>query len=63
MSKGAPPGSKEYLSKLQNAITKLWKAVPEKDKQMYANLAQKWSNEAPPPKIQARYFTSALYVP
>jgi hypothetical protein len=63
MSKGAPPGSKEYLSKLQNAITKLWKAVPEADKQVYANLAQKWSSEAPPPKIQSRYTTPAFYLP
>jgi hypothetical protein len=58
---GAPPGSQAFLGSLQDATTKLWKRLSEADQQTYAYLAKKWSDEAPPPKIQSRYGISRLF--
>ena len=59
---GAPPGSQAFLGCLQDATTKLWKRLPPGNQQVYANLAKKWSDEFPPPNIQARYVSCPLYV-
>jgi hypothetical protein len=52
---GAPPGSQAFLGSLQSATTKLWERLSAADQQTFSNLAKKWSDEAPPPKVQARY--------
>lgn len=51
----APPGSQAFLGSLQDATTKLWKNLPDEEQQLYVRLAKKWSEEPPPPHIQARY--------
>ncbi len=55
---GSPPGTQAFLGSLQDATTKLWKRLSEADQQTYANLAKKWSEEVPPPKVQSRYLIS-----
>ena len=55
---GAPPGSQAFLGSLQDATTKLWNRLSMADQQTFVDLAQKWSEEAPPPNIQSRYFIS-----
>jgi hypothetical protein len=50
----APPGSQEFLGHLQAVTTALWKALPLAEQDVFTSLAQKWSEEAPPPDIQAR---------
>ena len=52
---GAPPGSQAFLGSLQDATTKLWKRLSAGERQIYVNLSKKWSDEFPPPNIQARY--------
>jgi hypothetical protein len=59
---GAPPGSQAFLGSLQDATTKLWKNLPDSEQQLYVRLSKKWSNEAPPPHIQARYVTFTLLI-
>jgi hypothetical protein len=51
---GARPGSQEFLGSLQDATTKLWGRSTASDQQMYVSLAKKWSEQAPPPEVQAR---------
>jgi hypothetical protein len=51
----SPPGSPEFLGCLQKATTKLWNALSDEDQESFINLSQKWSDEAPPHHIQARY--------
>jgi hypothetical protein len=58
---GAPPGSQAFLGSLQDATSKLWKRLSEADQQTFANLAKKWSEEAPPPIVQSRYFISKSF--
>jgi hypothetical protein len=53
---GALPGSQAFLGSLQDATTKLWTRLPSEEQDVFASLAKKWSEEAPPPHIQARYF-------
>ena len=55
---GSPPGSRAFLGSLQNATTKLWNSLPDDERQVYVNLADKWSEEPPPANIQARYVHS-----
>jgi hypothetical protein len=55
---GAPPGSQAFLGCLQDATTKLWRMLSEEEQELYENLARKWSDNAPPPNIQARYAIS-----
>jgi hypothetical protein len=52
---GAPPGSQAFLGCFQEAITKLWRLLSEEEQEVYASLGRKWSGNAPPPHIQARY--------
>jgi hypothetical protein len=60
---GAPPGSQAFLGSLQDATTKLWKWLSEADQLIYAKLAKKWLDEAPPPNIQSRYSsTEAIHL-
>jgi hypothetical protein len=59
----APPGSQAFLGSLQDATTKLWKWLSEADQLIYAKLAKKWLDEAPPPNIQSRYSsTEAIHL-
>lgn len=53
---GSKPGSQAFLGALQDATTKLWKRLSAEDQAEYAVLAKEWSEDAPPPKIQARYY-------
>ena len=52
---GSLPGSQAFLGSLQDATTKLWKRLTPGVQQIYVHLAKKWSDEPPPPNIQARY--------
>ena len=52
---GARPGSQAFLGSLQDATTKIWSTLSAEDQQRYSNLATRWSDDAPPPHIQARY--------
>jgi len=52
------PRTQAFLGSLQDTTTKLWKRLSEADQQTYANLAKKWSEEVPPPKVQSRYLIS-----
>lgn len=52
---GALPGSQAYLGALQDATTKLWRQLSDREQQIYIKLAKRWSDEPPPPHIQARY--------
>ncbi len=52
---GRVPGSPAFLGSLQDATTTLWERLSPADQRIYANLANRWSNDAPPPNIQARY--------
>ena len=54
---GAPPGSQAFLGSLQDATTRLWKALSPNSQKRYENLAKMWSDQAPPPDVQARYVT------
>jgi hypothetical protein len=58
---GAPPGSRAFLGCLQDATTKLWNSRSDEEQQMYVRLSNKWSEEAPPPDIQARYERICAY--
>jgi hypothetical protein len=58
---GALPGSQAFLGSLQDATTRLWTRLPLEEQDVFANLARKWSEEAPPPDIQARYVTCHIY--
>ena len=58
---GSPPGSQAFLGCLQDATTRLWKMLSEDEQDLYARLARKWSGNAPPPDIQARYAISSHY--
>ena len=53
---GAPPGSQAFLGSLQDATTKLWNELSTAEQQIYiyVNLSKKWSDQFPPPDIQAR---------
>jgi hypothetical protein len=51
---GALPGSQAFLGSLQDATTKLWRMLSEEEQDVYASLGKKWSDNAPPPNIQAR---------
>jgi len=53
---GAPPGSQAFLGSLQDATTRLWARLLLEEQDVFTRLAKKWSEEAPPPDIQARYF-------
>ena len=59
---GAPPGSQAFLGSLQDATTKLWKRLTPGVQQIYVNLSRKWSDEFPPPNIQARHVYYLLYI-
>jgi hypothetical protein len=59
---GAPPGSRAFLGSLQDATTKLWKRLSDQDQQIYVRLANKWSDESPPPHIQARCVMPTLFL-
>ncbi|KAI9446937.1 hypothetical protein BJY52DRAFT_1228587 [Lactarius psammicola] len=50
---GARPGSQAFLGSLQDATTKIWSTLSVEDQQRYSNLATRWSDDAPPPHIQA----------
>ncbi|KAI9451380.1 hypothetical protein BJY52DRAFT_1226698 [Lactarius psammicola] len=50
---GAHPGSQAFLGSLQDATTKIWSTLSAEDQQRYSNLATRWSDDAPPPHIQA----------
>jgi hypothetical protein len=52
---GTLPSSRAFLGSLQDATMKLWKRLPDDEQQVYVRLANKWSDEPPPPNIQARY--------
>jgi hypothetical protein len=52
---GALPGSQAFLASLQDATTRLWIGLPSEEQELFARLARKWSEDAPPPDIQARY--------
>jgi hypothetical protein len=60
---GAPPGSQAFLGSLQDATTKLWQRLSEEEQELFASLAKKWSDNAPPPNIQARYAISDSFPP
>ena len=51
---GALPGSQAFLGSLQDATTKLWNELSTAEQQIYVNLSKKWSDQFPPPDIQAR---------
>jgi hypothetical protein len=51
----SPPGSQAFLACLQHATTKLWNSLSNGEQQIYVKLSKKWSDEPPPPHIQARY--------
>ncbi|KAI9437939.1 hypothetical protein BJY52DRAFT_1229914 [Lactarius psammicola] len=51
---GTRPGSQAFLGSLQDATTKIWSTLSVEDQQRYSNLATRWSDDAPPPHIQAR---------
>ncbi|KAI9440221.1 hypothetical protein BJY52DRAFT_1229566 [Lactarius psammicola] len=55
---GARPGSQAFLGSLQDATTKIWSTLSVEDQQRYSNLATRWSDDAPPPHIQARMASS-----
>ncbi|KAI9436410.1 hypothetical protein BJY52DRAFT_1230495 [Lactarius psammicola] len=55
---GACPGSQAFLGSLQDATTKIWSTLSVKDQQRYSNLATRWSDDAPPPRIQVRMASS-----
>ena len=59
---GSPPGSQAFLGCLQDATTKLWKRLTPGVQQVYVSLSRKWSDEFPPPNIQARYVYCLLYI-
>lgn len=59
---GAPPGSQAFLGSLQDATTKLWKVLPSAEQDLFVRLANKWSDEAPPPDIQARYVICQSFI-
>ena len=44
---GALPGSQAFLGSLQDATTKLWNELSTAE-------SKKWSDQFPPPDIQAR---------
>ncbi|KAI9450643.1 hypothetical protein BJY52DRAFT_1227093 [Lactarius psammicola] len=50
---GACPGSQAFLGSLQDTTTKIWSTLSAEDQQRYSNLATRWSDDAPPPHIQA----------
>jgi hypothetical protein len=50
----APPGSETFFSHLQAVTTEMWNDLPPKEKESYVRLAKKWSDETPPPDVQAR---------
>jgi hypothetical protein len=54
---GSLPGSQAFLGCLQNATTKLWDDLSNAEQELFVNLAKKWSDQPPPPNIQARYVT------
>ncbi len=58
---GAPPGSRAFLGSLQDATSKLWRRLSEEEQELYASLAKKWSDNAPPPNVQARCAISDLF--
>lgn len=60
---GARPGSQAFLGSLQDATSKLWKELSDKDQEEYAETASEWSDNAPPPKIQARYYIHTYISP
>ncbi|KAI9445609.1 hypothetical protein BJY52DRAFT_1228832 [Lactarius psammicola] len=55
---GARPGSQAFLGSLQDTTTKIWSTLSAEDQQRYSNLATRWSDDAPPPHIQARMASS-----
>ena len=58
----APPGSETFFSHLQAVTSALWAALPPCEQAVYIVLAKKWSEQAPPPEIQARYVTDGSSV-
>jgi len=52
---GFTPGHPKFLGALQNATTKLWKALAPEDREEYSQAAKDWSEKAPPKHIQSRY--------
>ncbi|KAI9430400.1 hypothetical protein BJY52DRAFT_1232430 [Lactarius psammicola] len=42
----------------RDATTKIWSTLSVEDQQRYSNLATRWSDDAPPPHIQARMASS-----
>ena len=59
---GAPPGSQAFLGSLQDATTKLWKRLSTSEQQIFVNLSNKWSDEFPPPNVQARHVYHPPYI-
>ena len=59
---GAPPGSRVFLDSLQDATTKLWNGLPDDEQEVYVKLSKMWSDQAPPPHIQARYFMLTPFI-
>ena len=59
---GTQPGSQAFLGSLQDATTKLWMRLSDKQQQVFVRLAKKWSDESPPPHIQARCVTFTTFI-
>ncbi|KAI9448886.1 hypothetical protein BJY52DRAFT_1228089 [Lactarius psammicola] len=55
---GAHSGSQAFLGSLYDATTKIWPTLSAENQQRYSNLATRWSDDAPPPNIQARMASS-----
>ena len=51
---GGAPGSQAFLGALQDATTRLWKKVSIEEQERFAEIAQDWSENAPPKGIQAK---------
>jgi hypothetical protein len=54
LSQNSAPGSREFMSKLQIAITTLWKGLSVMEQENYAVTATEWNEKVPPNFIQSR---------
>jgi len=54
-SPDAKPGSSEYLSHYQRALTKVLNSLSNDEREEYEALRQEWQDTTPPAEIQRKY--------
>jgi len=59
----AKPGSPEYLSHYQRALTKIVQSLTNDEREEYEAARQEWQDTTPPAEIQRKYVLLLNYLP